>query len=321
MTGLVLLHALHLKTGKRPESPSVVKAEGVEAPVWLHFDVSQQDAEDRIKEAAPNLDDTIIHALCAEDTRPRIEDYDKEYLIILRGANLNPDAEAEDMVSLRIWTDGNHVISAQRRRVFAVQKLIDKLEAQDKPVKASEIIVSLTVNIIENLDAPIDHLMEEVDELEYTLAEVANLKQRHMLIELRQRVLALRRYLLPLRLAVTTLKDIAAGWLGTRAIRRLREAHDSLTRHLEDLDAARERLQFQQEELMAEISDRLNRNMYTLSIVAAIFLPLGFLTGLFGINVGGMPGTELPFAFWIVTGGCALIAIGQLIYFRVKGWF
>lgn len=54
--------------------------------------------------------------------------------------------------------------------------------------------------------------------------------------------------------------------------------------------------------------------MYVLSLVAAIFLPLGLLTGLLGINVGGIPGTESPWAFTVVT--CGLVALGLVAAFR-----
>ena len=57
----------------------------------------------------------------------------------------------------------------------------------------------------------------------------------------------------------------------------------------------------------------MNKNLYLISIIAAIFLPLGFLTGLLGINVGGIPGTDVTWAFWAV---CALLAaLGAL------GWW
>ena len=68
-------------------------------------------------------------------------------------------------------------------------------------------------------------------------------------------------------------------------------------------------------------AEQLNRRMYVLSIVAAVFLPLGFLTGLLGINVAGIPGSESPWGFLIfVALLCALVG-GQLWYFRKKGWF
>ena len=64
----------------------------------------------------------------------------------------------------------------------------------------------------------------------------------------------------------------------------------------------------------------MNKTMYLLSIVAAIFLPLGLLTGLLGINVGGIPGTENPYAFLVVCGTLVIIAIIQALLFRRMRW-
>ena len=76
-----------------------------------------------------------------------------------------------------------------------------------------------------------------------------------------------------------------------------------------------------QEELLARSQERLNRNTYILSIVAAVFLPLGFLTGLLGINVGGIPGTDSPSAFLIVCGALLLVGAVELLFFYWKRWF
>lgn len=67
------------------------------------------------------------------------------------------------------------------------------------------------------------------------------------------------------------------------------------------MESARERTAVTSEELSNRLAEQMNRTMCTLSIVAAIFLPLGLLTGLLGINVGGIPGTEAPWAFALVT--------------------
>jgi zinc transporter len=69
------------------------------------------------------------------------------------------------------------------------------------------------------------------------------------------------------------------------------------------------------------LSDRLNRNLYTLSVVTAIFLPLGFLTGLFGINIGGMPGVEDEQAFFVFAGALAIIVSIQIVIFKYLKWF
>ena len=64
----------------------------------------------------------------------------------------------------------------------------------------------------------------------------------------------------------------------------------------------------------------LDRTMYVLSIVAAIFLPLGFLTGLLGINVGGMPGMDDPDAFWAVVALCLFVFVALIVIFRRLRW-
>ena len=75
-----------------------------------------------------------------------------------------------------------------------------------------------------------------------------------------------------------------------------------------------------QEELANQMSEEANRRMYVLSIVAAIFLPLGFFTGLLGINVGGMPGADNGWAFWVVCGICVTVVVWEVLLFRKKRW-
>ena len=101
---------------------------------------------------------------------------------------------------------------------------------------------------------------------------------------------------------------------------QIREVTDSLIRYLEDLDSARDRASVTQEELANRISEQMNVRMYVLSLVAAIFLPLGFLTGLLGINVGGIPGAENKWAFGIFIVILIGVVVLQILFFKKKKW-
>ena len=103
-------------------------------------------------------------------------------------------------------------------------------------------------------------------------------------------------------------------------LRHLAEELDALERVVEDADAMRDRMALVRDELASQLSDRLNRNMYLLSILSALFLPLGFLTGLFGINVAGLPGAGDPKAFWMFCGVLAGVAGLQLFVLRRLRW-
>ena len=105
-------------------------------------------------------------------------------------------------------------------------------------------------------------------------------------------------------------------WLDDASRSRLREAADRITRSIEDLDAARDRAAVTYEELGSRIAEEMNATMYRLTVVAAIFLPLGLLTGLLGINVGGIPGTDSPRAFAVVCVGLLLLGLAQWWWFK-----
>jgi zinc transporter len=72
---------------------------------------------------------------------------------------------------------------------------------------------------------------------------------------------------------------------------------------------------------MDQRAERMNKNTFLLSIIASVFLPLGLVTGLLGINVGGIPGAQDPWAFWEVCLLLALIAVIQFVLLRLFGFF
>ena len=101
---------------------------------------------------------------------------------------------------------------------------------------------------------------------------------------------------------------------------QLRESAERTARYVEDLDAARDRATITQEELNNRLAERMSKTMYILSLVAAIFLPLGLLTGLLGINVGGIPGAEWKSAFIVVCIVLVGIAFFEYWIFKWKQW-
>ncbi|MBK6960662.1 MAG: hypothetical protein IPH23_05385 [Gammaproteobacteria bacterium] len=98
---------------------------------------------------------------------------------------------------------------------------------------------------------------------------------------------------------------------------------DSLTasRYVEDLDLVRERAMVLQEELLNRNVEQQNARMYVLAILSAIFLPITFITGLFGMNVAGLPGTRDGHAFAIVVAIMAAALAVVVALMRRKHWF
>jgi zinc transporter len=161
---------------------------------------------------------------------------------------------------------------------------------------------------------------DQVDELEDSVLTAESYELRSRLARIRRQCISLRRYIAPQREVLARLQSERLEWFGDKIKSHLRELAERTARFVEDLDSARDRAAITQEELNNRLSEQMNKAMYLLSIVAAIFLPLGLLTGLLGINVGGIPGAENKWAFLMVTVFLVFIALLLIGLFRRIKW-
>lgn len=288
---------------------------------WVHLDLAHPDTKPWLDREISYLDPFVVDALLADETRPRIAEIGNGALIILRGVNLNENADPEDMVSIRLWIDPARIISVQRRQLKAVPDIEERIKAGKGPKDAGQFINMLISRLTERMAPVLLELDEETDNVEEKILENPDAILREQIIGIRKEAIVLRRYMAPQKDAIGQLRLSDLSWIDITHRRHLQESYDHLMRYVEDLDAIRERAQIVKDELANILSDRLNRNLYVLSVIAAIFLPLGFLTGLLGINVGGIPGVENPHAFYIFSGILMVIVGVQVFLFKKLKWF
>ncbi|MGD6729522.1 MAG: zinc transporter ZntB [Pleomorphochaeta sp.] len=267
-----------------------------------------------------NVDPLVIAALLAEDTRPRYFTHNDGLLLILRAVNLNVGAAPDDMVSLRIWIEEKRIITIWRRKVKAISDLKNDIMNDNGPKTEGEFLAQLTKYISIRMDESINSILNQVEELEDKVFDNRDKPLRTVISELRRQIIKLRRYLSPQLNVISKLQTEGMHFLKKDEIAILRETLDILTRYVEDLDAAKERIAVTQDELDSQISSKMNKTMYLLSIVTVIFLPLSLITGLLGINVDGIPKAHHPLAFLFVCIFLILIAIIEIIFFKKKKW-
>lgn len=317
--GLVAAYVLDGDGGGRavgfPEIDAWAPDRGV---LWVHLHRGQLSRQWLTEKSG--LEPLVAEALLAEETRPRSVVIGKGLLVILRGVNLNPGADPEDMVSLRVWLEEKRIISVRMRRLMAVQDLRDGLAAGHGPTGPGDFVAEIATRIVERMGPVIHDLDDRTDGLEDEMLTGQGREMRHTLAEIRHQAIVLRRYLAPQRDAAARLQTEDLHWMTAQHKGRVREATDRVIRYIEDLDAIRERAGVIQDEMVNRLSEQMNRTMYHLTVVATIMLPLGFLTGLLGINVGGIPGSGSSWGFAVV---CAILvgAVGvQVMLFRRLRW-
>lgn len=324
MSGFVLLAYEFLNDGKgKPlkDTATISKLIKADKLAWVHLDANNSDTCKWLEKEVSYLDPFITEALLADETRPRMTQIGDGVLLILRGVNLNKNADPEDMVSIRLWIDKNRIISVRRRKLKAIWDIDERMAEGKGPKNAGDFICMLISRLFERMEPTLTALDETTDDIEETLLEKANTTLRENIVAVRKRAIMFRRYMAPQRDAIGQLRLSDITWLDETHKRNLQESHNRITRYVEDLDAIRERAQIVKDELANILADKLNKNMYILSVIAAIFLPLGFLTGLLGINVAGIPGAENDSAFAIFCSVLGFIVILQILIFKKLKWF
>lgn len=286
------------------ELPASWEGEPPGAFSWVHLHRGRPEAGDWL--TGCDLDAFVIDALKAEETRPRCTVHGDGALVVLRGVNLSPGAEPEDMVSVRLWIEKRRVVGVWVRPLLAVLDLIDAIGRGRAPVSPGDLVAKLALRLADQAEPTVAALNERVDELEQMELDGIAGAMRGQLADIRRTSIMLRRFMVPQRDALTTFEIEDLDWLSDRDRSRIREAAERVTRLGEELDAIRDRAQVVHDHIMDERAETMNKRMLVLSIVAAMFLPLGLVTGLLGINVGGIPGTDDPWAFYIV---CALLVV------------
>ncbi len=289
--------------------------------LWLHWDRSQAQAQAWLRNRS-GLSAFACDVLLEQNTRPRLLSLpDDELLLFLRGVNLNPDAEPEDMVSLRVFADAHRVISLRLRPLRSTEVVLLQLETGVGPKTASEVLLSLADALTDRVDQLVAVLTEKLDaEEDRVETDERYTPPQDKMLSLRRQAAGLRRFLLPQREIYAQLTRNRLPWFVDDDTDYWNELSNRLIRYLEELELVRERVNLVLEAEERRMRERMNRTMYLLGIITGFFLPMSFLTGLLGINVGGIPGSENPYGFAIACVLIGAVALFQWWIFRRLKW-
>ena len=288
--------------------------------LWMHLDRTNETAVAWVENESGINPAAAATLLARSGNRPRSDRIGDAMLMILRGINRNPGDEPDDMLAMHAWLDAHRIITLRRRRLMAGAEIRDLIESGHGPHNAAEMLVLIIDRMAEPVAGLLTELDEQVDTLHDEVLGGPGESLREKLRHLRQSIISLRRYLAPQRDAMSRLLLDQPSWVGDLSRSYLREHADRYTRFVEDLDAARERTGVAQDELNARVADQMNRTMYLLTVVSALLLPPALLTGLLGINVGGMPGVDSDLAFTVVAIVVPILAVFEFVLLRRLKW-
>lgn len=319
--GLLFAYLLDGKGGGKELDWQEIRAWRPEqGTLWVHLDRTGELARSWITNEAGIDEATAETLLMPVANRPRVQKISDGLLVVLRGINLNPGNDPDDMVGVHMWIDSHKIITLRRRRLMAGTEIRDLLVKGEGPKNPSDFISELADRLLQSITPVINDLDDAVDRLQAELLTTTSAALRRQLRDIRQEAINFRRYLAPQRDALSRFQTEQTSWLLDLDKSYLREIADRTLRFVEDLDSIRERAAIAQDELNNRLSDQMNRTMYLLTVVAALLLPPSLLTGLFGINVGGMPGVDSGWAFAAIALLIPVLAVVEFVALRWLRW-
>lgn len=290
------------------------------SPFWLHITVPEDDSTvETLLNNAEFAPYSVLENLFAEETHPRSTYIKDGLLLILRGVNPNANELPSDMVSLRIWMTAQCLITVSRRPILAVienQRAVAAMESET-PVAC---LINLMWYLFSDIDTEIYNVECILDEVEENIKKISRDTIQESILSVRQQVISFRRYILPQRDAIKRLPVEKLSWLRDSEKQDLKEYEDPMNHYVEYLNAVRERASVLQDRILNRIQEDLNNKMCIVSVIALIFMPASFITGLFGMNIAIPDAYSSKYLFWILM---SIITVSTLALFRYtyrRGW-
>lgn len=293
--------------------------------VWI--DVTGLGSDTTLRSLSECLN---LHPLAMEDVvnvhqRSKVDEF-SDYLFVV--ARMIDGADMRQTEQLSFFLMPGTLISFQERPGDCWEPLRARLRNQRGKVCESgvdHLLYALLDGVIDSYFPAMELLSDAVDDLEEKITTRLDPKQMMDIHDLRGQLLALRRALRPHREMVNELVRDSLPLIQNDTRVHLRDCYDHVIQLMDSVDTYRELTSDLRDYYLSTVSNTMNEIMKVLTIISTIFIPLSFVAGVYGMNFNddspwNMPELKWYFGYPFSLGIMALIAVGQLIFFRKKGW-
>src|SRR3989339_8924 len=269
-----------------------------------------------------------IHPLVLEDIlevgqRPKVEDYDDYLYIVLN--SIQPAAEGEKLMAeeislvlgphylLSFYTGEDDLYASVRDRLLQAKGRIRKLGAD-------YLAYSLIDLVVDHYFVELEKFGEQMESLEDEVVARPSPKTLRGVNQFKNDMIMLRKSLWPLREVIARLERRESPLISENLGNYFRDVYDHTIIAIDTVETYRDILSGMLDIYLSSMSNRLNEIMKVLTIIATIFMPLTFITSLYGMNFKHMPELQWEYGYFGVIGIVLMTAFSMLLYFRRKHW-
>lgn len=311
----------------RPDAPpEPVGLDAVDGPsgegfVWIHLNLGIPSLAEWLA-ASPRLGDPARELLASRDPTTRIVTFASGLAACLADLKRELPGHGDGTATgiLTLYCDRTLVITGRRAPMQTIETLRREVLDGRHCASAVAFVAALFRRLADTFSFLVTALGDEVDRLAEIVAMGDEALPIREVAALRVRIIRVRRQLHVGRHAVLRLTAHPPRWLQPEETALIRDSIETLAAVGDDLESTQERAKLLHEELGTGLAEATNRNLYLLSVIAAIFLPLTLITGIFGMNVGGLPWVRDGTGFlWVMLamGGIGFLTAVVLRMLRV----
>jgi magnesium transporter len=268
-----------------------------------------------------------LHPLALEDVlnagqRPKADVYEGQLFVVLSEMRQTPDGLQALQVSF--FQGENFVISIQEDGAEDLFEPIRKrLRQAGSRIRAkdSDYLLYALIDVLVDRKFPLlERIGERIEQLDDELLEKPSRNSVGQIHELKRDLLVVRRFCWPEREVIGWLLRDEASLIGREARTYLRDCYDHAVQIIDLLETYREMVSMQMEVYLSAVSHRLNEIIRVLTVISTIFIPLTFITSLYGMNFEFMPELRSPWGYPAVLLVMAALAVLMILWFWRRGW-
>ncbi|EIC20769.1 CorA family divalent cation transporter [Thiorhodovibrio frisius] len=289
-------------------------ATGAAGATWFDVDMAD-DADRQWLMGLQEINDQTRQALLAPVRFNHYEQVPDGTLVSIRTPRSEQIEDISELADLKLLIGPARAMTVRSGPIAAVE-VLRRHRSDSSLVTAVDLLGFMVSAMTKRMEAVIFDLTQDIDAVEDALLDGGTAPPPQALSELRRRIFRTRRQVNATQQVLAPMTTDPALVLDADDRETLVRSSNYVTRYLQGLDECRTRVQLLEDQIDAQRSETMTRSSLNLTIVATVFLPLTFITGLLGMNVAGIPDQHNPFGFWTVTGLSVLVALLAWVLLR-----
>ncbi|MBF0199788.1 MAG: magnesium/cobalt transporter CorA [Desulfamplus sp.] len=270
-----------------------------------------------------------IHPLALEDIvntgqRPKMEEFDASVFIVIKMIRFDMDNKMMVNEQLSIIMGENFVLTFQERPGDVFNPVRERIRRQKGRIRNSGsdyLAYALMDTVVDNYIHIVERLGEKIEDLEEDILNSPDSGVMEKISSFKREINYLRKSIRPAREAMAQITKLENGMISHGAIPFFKDLTDLITHVTEAIDTYRDLLTDQLSIYNSVVSNRMNDIMKILTMFSSIFIPLTFITGIYGTNFDYLPELNYRYSYFILWGVIIFIASSLTLFFKRKGWF